>query len=199
VHTLHVTLSSLSLSRSLQTLDQSYIEQAVVTGYRNIYGYPLLPACDRKTRRAVEYILRTAFQRRAKELGGKYYPLISLTQQEAEGLENDAMCLLPPDAPEATPLNPSIETFFDYPDGRGVYQNREKQVRRRFDRLRCVHAFPPLTPPSLSHASPSPALLTVPCPRCSRGSTTRSTWCAWRAPWATSLRAWARAATLARR
>ena len=39
---------------------------------------------------------------------------------------------LPPslllDAPDGTPANPSIETFFDYPDGRGVYQNKEKQI-----------------------------------------------------------------------
>jgi ATP:guanido phosphotransferase, C-terminal catalytic domain/ATP:guanido phosphotransferase, N-terminal domain len=111
----------------MDPMDTSYVNSMFIIGSRNLYGFPLLPACDRKTRRAVEYVLRTAFQRRSRELGGKYYSMIDLTPEEAEALDRDPQGLTPIEAFDNTPQN-LIEPNFDYPDGRGLYQNRDRQV-----------------------------------------------------------------------
>ena len=86
----------------MEAFDITYVEQAVIGGSRNIYGYPLLPACDRKTRRCVEYVLRTAFQRKQKELGGKYLSLVGLSPNECEALDSDPLGLMPAFAEDGT-------------------------------------------------------------------------------------------------
>ena len=97
----------------MEAFDTTFVEQAVIMGSRNIYGYPLLPACDRKTRRSVEYILKTAFQRRLRDLGGKYYSLVSLNPVECEAIDNDPLGLLPAGMYKSQPTSQQSRAITD--------------------------------------------------------------------------------------
>ena len=58
-----------------ENVQSPYILSATICASRNIYSYPMVCAADRQSKRAVDFILKSAFQKKSRELKGTYYTL----------------------------------------------------------------------------------------------------------------------------
>lgn len=70
-------------------LDSNYVFSCRVRTGRSIRGFCLPPHCNRAERRAVEKITVDALAKLTADFKGKYYPLVTMTEEEQDLLIND--------------------------------------------------------------------------------------------------------------
>ena len=102
--------------------DDKYVLSSRVRTGRSIRGFGLPPHCTRAERREVEKIVSSALDNLGGELKGVYYPLNGMSDQEQEQLINDHFLFDKP----VSPLLLASGMARDWPDGRGIWHNKEK-------------------------------------------------------------------------
>lgn len=105
---------------------------------RSIDTLALPPSTDRKQRRKVESLLSGALTHMEGDLAGKYYPLGGMTKEEEDKMQADGFLFQKP-----TPNNvlANCGAARDWPDGRGIYHNKEKTFLvwiNEEDHMRCI-------------------------------------------------------------
>jgi len=103
-------------------LDQ-YCISTRIRAARNISGYGLPPGTTRSERREVESLIAESLKGLKDELAGNYYSLVSMTAEESKQLSDDHFLFQKPD-PNAMIF--SCGGVRDWPEGRGIYHNKEK-------------------------------------------------------------------------
>jgi len=103
-------------------LDPEFVLSSRVRTGRSIRPLPLPPHCNRHERREVERILTTALASLGGPLKGKYYPLNNMTDEQQDQLINDHFLFDKP----VSPLLTASGMARDWPDGRGIWHNNEK-------------------------------------------------------------------------
>lgn len=103
-------------------LDEKYVLSCRVRTGRSIRGIALPPWCTRAERRAVETIVTDALSQLDGHLKGKYYSLVTMTDEEQEQLINDHFLFDKP----VSPLLLSARMARDWPDARGIWHNEAK-------------------------------------------------------------------------
>jgi len=102
-------------------LDSKYILSTRIRAGRSLAGLPLPPAASRAARRETESLIVQGLNSLQGELSGKYYGLLSMTEEENESLIKQHFLFENPDAW-------TISGGFgrDWPDCRGIYLNTNK-------------------------------------------------------------------------
>ena len=100
-----------------------YILNATICASRNLYGYPMVISAKRKEKRSINFVMKSAFHKKNKELKGCYYTLGELSQNEKIILESDpGSHFLPPGLPAGS------QRFRDGNDGRGYFEGDDKKI-----------------------------------------------------------------------
>jgi arginine kinase len=86
-----------------ENVTSPYILSAVISASRNIYGFPMVPAADRKSKKIVNFVMENAFTKKSKDLKGVYSSLNELSLYEMRNLETDNKSMLPPAPTIGTP------------------------------------------------------------------------------------------------
>ena len=102
--------------------DDNYVLSSRVRTGRSIRGFGLPPHCTRAERREVETIVSGALDKLAGELKGIYYPLNKMSDADQDKLINDHFLFDKP----ISPLLLASGMARDWPDGRGIWHNKEK-------------------------------------------------------------------------
>lgn len=102
--------------------DENYVISSRVRTGRSIKGIALPPHCTRAERRRVESVAVGALDRLDGEFAGKYYPLAKMTDEEQNQLIEDHFLFDKP----VSPLLTCAGMARDWPDGRGIWHNDEK-------------------------------------------------------------------------
>nr|AAR14888.2 three domain flagellar creatine kinase [Chaetopterus variopedatus] len=118
----HTTDLDASKLKGGDDLDPDFVLSSRVRTGRSIRPYPLPPHCNREERRAVEKVCTKALEGLSGPLKGKYYPLGGMTEAEQEQLINDHFLFDKP----VSPLLTSAGMARDWPDGRGIFHNNDK-------------------------------------------------------------------------
>merc|ERR1712168_256762 len=105
-----------------EPFDPEYVFSVRVRTGRPIRGYALPPWCSRAERRKVESISVQALDRFDGDLKGKYFPLYEMTEAAQDQLIADHFLFDKP----VSPLLPCAGMARDWPDGRGIWHNDEK-------------------------------------------------------------------------
>ncbi|XP_057303984.1 creatine kinase, testis isozyme-like [Hydractinia symbiolongicarpus] len=103
-------------------LDSNYVFSCRVRTGRSIRGFCLPPHCNRAERRAVEKITVDALAKLTEDFKGKYYPLVTMTEEEQDQLINDHFLFDKP----VSPLLTCAGMARDWPDARGIWHNEAK-------------------------------------------------------------------------
>ena len=103
-------------------LDPNYVLSSRVRTGRSIRGYALPPHCNKEERGAVEKIVVDALKGLQPPLKGEYYPLEGMSTAVQEKLIEDHFLFDKPVSPLLTASN----MHRDWPQGRGIYHNQEK-------------------------------------------------------------------------
>lgn len=103
-------------------LDEKYVLSSRVRTGRAIRGIPHPPVCSRAERREVERVVTDALQGLPSDLAGSYYSLKSMTDAEQDQLIDDHFLFDKP----VSPLLTSAGMARDWPDGRGIFHNAQK-------------------------------------------------------------------------
>lgn len=117
--------------------DQFVISTRIRSG-RSIDGLALPPSTDRKQRRKVESLMAEALGGMTGELAGKYYPLGGMTKEEEQQMIDDHFLFQKPDARNVLA---NCGAARDWPDGRGIFTNKEKTFLvwvNEEDHVRCI-------------------------------------------------------------
>jgi len=102
--------------------DENYVISSRVRTGRSIKGIALPPHCTRAERRKVESVAVGALDQLDGEFAGKYYPLSKMTDEEQNQLIEDHFLFDKP----VSPLLTCAGMARDWPDGRGIWHNDEK-------------------------------------------------------------------------
>lgn len=102
--------------------DEKYVLSTRVRTGRSIRGFALPPHCTRAERREVEKIVENSLSKLKAPLNGTYYPLNNMTDKEQEKLIEDHFLFDKP----VSPLLLASNMARDWPDGRGIFHNNEK-------------------------------------------------------------------------
>jgi len=105
-----------------EAFDENYVISSRVRTGRSIKGIALPPHCTRAERRRVESVAVGALDRLDGEFAGKYYPLAKMTDEEQNQLIEDHFLFDKP----VSPLLTCAGMARDWPDGRGIWHNDEK-------------------------------------------------------------------------
>merc|ERR1712193_488068 len=105
-----------------EPFDPDYVFSVRVRTGRSIRGYALPPWCSRAERRKVESISVGALDRFDGDLKGKYFPLYEMTEAAQDQLIADHFLFDKP----VSPLLTCAGMARDWPDGRGIWHNDEK-------------------------------------------------------------------------
>merc|ERR1712168_621366 len=105
-----------------EPFDPEYVFPVRVRTGRSIRGYALPPWCSRAERRKVESISVGALDRFDGDLKGKYFPLYEMTEAAQDQLIADHFLFDKP----VSPLLTCAGMARDWPDGRGIWHNDEK-------------------------------------------------------------------------
>jgi len=103
-------------------LDTKYVLSCRVRTGRSIKGISLPPHCSRGERRKVEKVTTEALEALEGDLAGKYYSLMTMTDEEQEKLINDHFLFDKP----VSPLLTASGMARDWPDARGIFHNDDK-------------------------------------------------------------------------
>ena len=103
-------------------LDPDFVLSSRVRTGRSIRPIPLPPHCNREERRQVETILVKAMATLKGPLKGDYYPLSEMTDAQQDQLIDDHFLFDKP----VSPLLTSAGMARDWPDGRGIWHNKDK-------------------------------------------------------------------------
>lgn len=103
-------------------LDPEFVLSSRVRTGRSIRPFKLPPHSDRADRRAVEKVVCKALDGLGGPLKGKYYPLSGMTEQQQDQLIADHFLFDKP----VSPLLISAGMARDWPDGRGIFHNNDK-------------------------------------------------------------------------
>eukprot|EP01041_Mallomonas_annulata_P010547 gene10547-21989_t len=115
-----------------------YVISTRIRAGRSVGGLALPPSTDRKQRRKVEQLLAEALSGMTGDLIGKYYPLGGMTKQEEQQLIDDHFLFQKPDARNVLA---NCGAGRDWPDGRGIFHNKEKTFLvwvNEEDHMRCI-------------------------------------------------------------
>ena len=90
---------------------------------RSIAELALPPATDRKQRRTVETLLKTALAQMSGDLAGTYFPLGGMSKDIEDKLQAEGFLFQKP-----TPNNvlANCGAARDWPDARGIFHNKDK-------------------------------------------------------------------------
>eukprot|EP00736_Rhodelphis_marinus_P012841 Rmarinus@m.29637 len=127
----------ISLAKNIQEVDLDpenlYFEDPDPSGHfvqstrvrtgRNIRGLSLPPNASRAERRKVESLLREALESLDGDLAGTYYPLNDMSDEERDQLIKDHFLF---QKPGGGTLLAAAGAARDWPDGRGIFMNEEK-------------------------------------------------------------------------
>ncbi|KAJ8393153.1 hypothetical protein AAFF_G00068360 [Aldrovandia affinis] len=102
--------------------DERYVLSSRVRTGRSIRGLSLPPACTRAERREVERVVVDALAGLQGELGGHYYSLVGMTEQDQQQLIDDHFLFDKP----VSPLLTCAGMARDWPDARGIWHNNQK-------------------------------------------------------------------------
>merc|ERR1719435_389163 len=102
--------------------DENYVISSRVRTERSIKGIALPPHCTRAERRKVESVAVDALDQLDGEFAGKYYPLGGMTEDQQNQLIDDHFLFDKP----VSPLLTCAGMARDWPDGRGIWHNDEK-------------------------------------------------------------------------
>jgi len=102
--------------------DENYVISSRVRTGRSIKGIALPPHCTRAERRKVESVAVDALDQLDGEFAGKYYPLGGMTEDQQNQLIDDHFLFDKP----VSPLLTCAGMARDWPDGRGIWHNDEK-------------------------------------------------------------------------
>lgn len=102
--------------------DPKYVLSCRVRTGRCIRGYGLPPHCTRAERRDVETVCKDALATLDGPLKGTYYPLTGMTEEMQDKLIADHFLFDKP----VSPLLMSARMARDWPDGRGIWHNADK-------------------------------------------------------------------------
>lgn len=102
--------------------DSKYVLSSRVRTGRSIRGLSLPPACSRAERREVERVVVDALAGLKGPLSGVYYPLNNMSDKDQEKLIDDHFLFDKP----VSPLLLASGMGRDWPDGRGIWHNQEK-------------------------------------------------------------------------
>merc|ERR1711953_845723 len=105
-----------------EPFDSDYVFSVRVRTGRSIRGYALPPWCSRAERRKVESLSVQALDRFDGDLKGKYFPLYEMTEAAQDQLIADHFLFDKP----VSPLLTCAGMARDWPDGRGIWHNDEK-------------------------------------------------------------------------
>merc|ERR1712193_63837 len=105
-----------------EPFDPEYVFSVRVRTGRSIRGYALPPWCSRAERRKVESISVGALDIFDGDLKGKYFPLYEMTEAAQDQLIADHFLFDKP----VSPLLTCAGMARDWPDGRGIWHNDEK-------------------------------------------------------------------------
>lgn len=103
-------------------LDNDLVLSSRVRTGRSIKPIPLPPHCTRHERREVERIVTKALSSLSGQFKGKYYPLAGMTEKEQDQLIEDHFLFDKP----VSPLLTCAGMARDWPDGRGIFHNKDK-------------------------------------------------------------------------
>lgn len=104
--------------------DEKFVRSSRVRTGRSIRGIAMPTYCTRAERREVERILSTACSKLEGDLAGKYLSLKDMKDEEIEQLIDEHLLYDKP----VSPLLISSGMARDWPDGRGVYLNKDKTL-----------------------------------------------------------------------
>jgi len=102
--------------------DENYVISSRVRTGRSIKGIALPPHCTRAERRKIESVAVGALDQLDGEFAGKYYPLSKMSDEEQNQLIEDHFLFDKP----VSPLLTCAGMARDWPDGRGIWHNDEK-------------------------------------------------------------------------
>jgi len=105
-----------------EMLSKNYVISSRVRTGRSIKGIALPPHCTRAERRKVESVAVDALDQLDGEFAGKYYPLGGMTEDQQNQLIDDHFLFDKP----VSPLLTCAGMARDWPDGRGIWHNDEK-------------------------------------------------------------------------
>lgn len=137
-HTPDLDYTKLVLTPEQAIKFDQYVISTRIRAGRAIEGLALPPFTDRKQRRKVESLLSTALTALVGELGGKYYPLGGMTKEEEQQMIDDHFLFQKPDARNVLA---NCGAARDWPDGRGIFHNKEKTFLvwvNEEDHMRCI-------------------------------------------------------------
>nr|ABH10967.1 mitochondrial creatine kinase [Vazella pourtalesii] len=102
--------------------DEKYVLSSRVRTGRSIRGFGLPPHCTRAERREVERVVSSALDKLDGNLKGEYFPLNKMTDAQQDKLIEDHFLFDKP----VSPLLLASGMARDWPDGRGIWHNTEK-------------------------------------------------------------------------
>jgi len=124
---------------SVLPFDPKYVKSLHFLVGRCIRGYRFPPSCSRAERKQTETLLKTVLESMTGEYSGTYVHLNNLTDEQRNGLPDVLQGIS--DKPNSTRLQSSCSTR-DWPDGRGIFHNKEKTFfawTNREDHLRIMY------------------------------------------------------------
>mmetsp|Transcript_22833 Transcript_22833/g.23061 ORF Transcript_22833/g.23061 Transcript_22833/m.23061 type:complete len:427 (+) Transcript_22833:118-1398(+) len=137
-HKSDMDYTKLSLTPEQAVKFDKYVISTRIRAGRSIDGLALPPATDRKQRRKVESLLSFALSSMSGPLAGKYYPLGGMTKEEEQQMIDDHFLFQKPDARNVLA---NCGAGRDWPDGRGIFHNKEKTFLvwvNEEDHMRCI-------------------------------------------------------------
>lgn len=102
--------------------DDTYIKSCRIRSGRSIRGLCLPPAMSRAERRLVEKVVSDALTGLDGDLAGKYFPLLTMSKEDQTQLIEDHFMFEEPTGMLLT----TSGCARDWPDGRGIYHNTDK-------------------------------------------------------------------------
>lgn len=132
--TAHLTDTDMWQIVGAEAIDETYIKKCSITSSRNVRGFAMCPSINRKMRRTVESVMKTAFLYMSAQIGGpsnlkgKYHSLSQMTEAQiykyaAIGVEG----LAKPEPGSRLYIGGCAR---DWPDARGFYHasNPKKDI-----------------------------------------------------------------------
>ena len=110
-----------------ENVTSPYILSASISASRNIFGFPMVPAADRKSKRSVDFVMKSAFLKKNKELKGVYTSMNDISPAALRMLELDEGNILPP-APIAGTPRALVGGQRDGKDGCGYFRSTNDRV-----------------------------------------------------------------------